>query len=394
LQAAGRDGGGVAGLMAAARKEQGRKAAGINNSLIFRAIFAITFNLSMRNTVIRVWKGELPFVRQLLLPLLYFASLIYGVCLKAREAMYRNGFMKINEMAIPVVSVGNITLGGTGKTPVVEKISRRLKEEGFSPAIITRGYGREKRGIFPVNTREHVARDVGDEAYMLARKNPIPVVVGSDRAGAVQLAMERFGADVAILDDGFQRRDIRKDLEILILSGSDAGAGKALFPLGSLREPITRVKDADVVLVSKDEAAGERPPFMRNKPAFRVKFRPLHLFHMKENLIGHYRYLEGKRVLAFSGLGDNESFFSLLGNLGARVVRTISFADHHRYTEKDMDDLRACADAEMLVTTEKDAVKIQELEYPQQLFYLAVEMEIEGEERLFQLIREKIERKR
>ncbi len=296
----------------------------------------------------------------------------------------------MQRVPIPVVSIGNITLGGTGKTPLVEWLSQRLKAEGFRPGIVLRGYKRERPGIFAVDPAKDSARSAGDEAYMLARRTRVPVIVGADRAEAIRLGIDSFGIDVALLDDGFQRRDIGKDLDILVLSGSTGKESAMLFPLGSLREPINCVRKADVVVFNKGEPDGEARALVRGIPAFRMRYRPLHLYNMKQDAAGHFGFLKGKRTLAFAGLGDNESFFGLLKALGALLVETVSFPDHHGYSERDMVELTSRTGVDILVTTEKDAVKVKELSCPANLFFLAIEVEIEGEGRLFDIVRSRI----
>ncbi len=353
----------------------------------------------MHQTMARVWRGDSPYLRWLMYPLLITLSLINRIILSVREYMYRTNIFKTQEAPIPVISVGNISLGGTGKTPVVEKLSLWLKEQGCNPVIISRGYRREKKGVFQVDPRSETPRTAGDEAFMLARKTGVPVIVGVDRGEAIALGIRSVNAGVAILDDGFQRRDIVKDVEIVVMNGSLAPESLALFPLGSLREPVERVRNADVVLVNKGKPSdGLGPsngldPVMEGIPSFPIRHRPLHLVHMKGQRIGHYRYLKGKRIIAFSGLGDNESFFGLLEELGATIISRVPFPDHNGYTEKDLDRILSRGPVDMIVTTEKDAVKIECLKYPDNLFYLTIEMEIGDEERLFQTVLRKIEGK-
>lgn len=347
----------------------------------------------MRDTIIKVWNGELWYLRWLFAPLLYPLSLIYGICLKVRERMYKQGRYEVKEAPIPVVSVGNITLGGTGKTPLVERVAMRLKEKGFRPGIITRGYKRKKKGIFAVNPSSDTARDTGDEALMLARKTNVPVIVGADRTGAILHGIEKFNINVALLDDGFQRRDLRKDIEILVLNGSQKGRTGELFPLGSLREPVERIRDAHIVLVNKGQVGEWVKGLVGDGvTAYQMRYKPCHLHNVNENTIGSYRFLRGKRVLAFSGLGDNESFFQLVRSLGGKLVHSVSFTDHYAYRQSDLDSLASYRDVEMLVTTEKDAVRFEGMDCPAHLFYLTVELEIDYEDKLLEQITRKIAR--
>ena len=340
----------------------------------------------MGNIILRVWRGEAEFLRAVLFLPLGFLSWIYRICLSVRESLFKTGMLRVEKAGIPVVSVGNITVGGTGKTPVVELLSRRLKEQGFHPGIVTRGYKRKREGVFGVNAKKDDAASVGDEALMLARRTGLPVIVGKKRMQAVELGIKEFGIDIALLDDGYQVRDLRKDLEILILNGKKGEHEGDLFPLGPYREPLAVIRRAGAVLISKGELSDGTRVHAAGIPSFRVKYRPTFLYDIKRDLIGPCAYLKEKKVLAFAGLGDNRSFFELLKELGAEVVHEVEFPDHHAYKARDMEQLRSLKGAEMLVTTEKDAIKLDRLEIPENLFYLAVEAVVEREEELIGLI--------
>jgi tetraacyldisaccharide 4'-kinase len=344
----------------------------------------------MRRSVVKTWKGEAGRTKWVLHPLLKALSLVYGVALKLRDKLYRAGLVKVKEVPIPVISVGNITLGGTGKTPIVERISRRLKEAGFNPGIVTRGYKRTRKGVFHVDSQCDDAVSVGDEAYMLACKTQIPVLVGADRAAAILKGIEDFQIDVAVLDDGFQLKNLRKDMEIVVLNGRKSRESKGLFPLGPFREPVARVREADTILISKGDLDRDLAKMVQGIPSFRVRYQPVHLYNVKNRLIGHYNFLKGKRVLAFSGLGDNNSFFSLLRELGARIVHRIEYPDHYAYGERDVERFFSHKDVEMIVTTEKDAVKLAGLDCPNHLFYLSIEARIEKEKELLDLIQHRV----
>ncbi len=344
----------------------------------------------MRETMVRVWNREAKFARWFLYIPLAFLSYLYQIGLMAREYMYRTGLMTTQTAPIPVISVGNITLGGTGKTPVVERLSRKFKEKGFNPGIITRGYMRKKDGTFPVDIKSDTAETAGDEAYMLAKRTHIPVIVGKDRLRAIECGMVDCRIDMAILDDGFQVRDLKKDVDILILNGKESPGRRELFPLGPYRESIERVRSSDAILVNKAEPDSVTLYFTRGIPKFQVSYKPAHLYNMKKDLITHYNFLKGRRTLAFSGLGDNQSFFQLLRTIGADVVHEISYPDHHRYTPRDLQKVVAVDDIQCIVTTEKDAVKLLGMELPENLFYLSIEVRIEDEDTLMELLLKKI----
>ncbi len=340
----------------------------------------------------KLWRGEVTFARSFLLGPLRILSSIYRICLRLRERVYETGVLRTEEVSIPVISVGNITVGGTGNTPVVERLSRELKALGFNPGIVTRGYKRKKKGVFSVDTRKDDAEQVGDEAFMMARKTGIPVIVGNNRAEAIDKGIKTFHIDLAVLDDGFQVRNLHKDMEILLLNGTRNSAGNhELFPSGPCREPLNRIQEADIILINKGELDATMNSLVQGKPSFRVTYSPTHLYNVGQNMMTHYNFLRGKRIVAFSGLGDNQSFFSLLRELGGRLVQTINYPDHYWYKESDLARISSYKDVDILVTTEKDAVKLVHLErIPDNLFYLAIEARIEGERNLLELIQRKV----
>jgi tetraacyldisaccharide 4'-kinase len=348
----------------------------------------------MKNLILKIWRGEAKYLKWFLYPLLFFLSWVYKLCLKLREAMYSMDMIKMKEVSIPVVSIGNITLGGTGKTPVVERLSMKLKEAGLNPGIATRGYKRERGGIFCVDAKNDTAKEVGDEAFMLAKKTQIPVFVGADRAEAIGQGVKNLRIDVALLDDGFQLRNIKKDMDILILNGREDGKNYGLFPLGPYREPVERIKDADVIIVNKGDMNGETGQYSEGIPVFRAQYKPAYLYNIKMDLIAHYNFLKGSNVLAFAGLGDNRSFFNLLKTMGVHVLHEISYPDHYAYKRKDMEKLLSVKDVDAFVTTEKDAVKIIDMDIPENLFYLAIETVIEREDEFMACIMKKIEDKK
>jgi tetraacyldisaccharide 4'-kinase len=345
----------------------------------------------MKNTVLKIWQGESVLGKWFLYLPLFFLSKVYGYCLTVRNIFYKSGVLKTDEVSIPVLAIGNITVGGTGKTPVVEKLAHRLREMGFNPGIITRGYKRTRQGTFSIDRNNDKAAEVGDEALMLARKTKIPVVVGTRRSLAIIEAMKKCSVDLAILDDGFQVKNIKKDVEVVVVKGGERNKSSDLFPLGPCREPINRLKDADAVLVNNGIIGSDISNMLEGIPTFQMTYRPVHLYNMKHNLIAHYNILHGKKVFAFSGLGDNRSFFDLLRSLGADVVREVSFQDHHVYSVKDLEMISSFREANLIVTTEKDAVKISEMAIPDNLFYLSVEAKIDKEQELIEVILRKIQ---
>lgn len=252
---------------------------------------------------------------------------------------------------IPVICAGNYHLGGAGKTPFVMVLVELLKELGEKPFVLSRGYGGKLRGPVLVKA-PHDADDVGDEPLLLSRV--APVVVAADRLAGALRARE-LGASVIVMDDGFQNPSLRKDLAIVVID-SGRGAGNAsVFPAGPLRAPLdAQIARTDTLLViglahGADEVAARVAA--RGAPVLHARFRP------SETSIGA---LQGRRVLAFAGIGDPERFFKTLRNNGIEVARTRTFDDHHLYSIEEIEQLTAEAAAErlLLVSTEKDMVRL------------------------------------
>jgi tetraacyldisaccharide 4'-kinase len=340
----------------------------------------------MKNIILQIWKGDAQWMGRLLYIPLSILSYAYGMCLAVRQQMYKLGLIKIEEVPIPVISVGNITLGGTGKTPVVARLSAGLKKIGFNPGIVTRGYKRQRKGVFCVDAAKDDALSAGDEAFMLAVSTQLPVIVGNNRAAAVVEGMKNCGIDLVLLDDGFQVMNLKKDVEVLVLKGKGTGESEGLFPLGPNREPLARIRDANILLMHSGDLGLRVKEYTEGIPAFRVQYKPAYLYKLKGNLIGRYNFLKGRRVIAFSGLGDNESFFRLLREIGARVIQALEYPDHHVYTQRDMETISSVKGADVIVTTEKDAVKLAGLKVPERLFYLAIEVRIDKEEEFLEVL--------
>ncbi len=248
------------------------------------------------------------------------------------------------QTAIPVICVGNIMVGGTGKTPLTIEIIKYLKSKGANPHVISRGYGGNLENI-KVN-KKHSVKDVGDEPLMLSKY--APVWVGKNRKKTAKLAI-REGATVLIMDDGFQNKKIRKDFSILVFDGK-VGIGNGMgLPIGRLRESLSSgLKRADaVVIVGKDKTKLKKK--IKNKvPVFFASVAPEKIPDMR------------KKYLAFAGIGRPEKFYETLKNLGTRIVETHSFPDHYVYKKNDLKRLEKSAEKQglSLITTEKDFVRL------------------------------------
>jgi tetraacyldisaccharide 4'-kinase len=294
---------------------------------------------------------------------------LYAAVVRARAAAYGHGLLKVHDLPLPVVSVGNLTFGGTGKTPTVIALVRDLVRRGRRPAVLTRGYGRRGTSqLIVVGPDPELAVDrAGDEPLEMAGRLPgVPIVVDADRVRGGREAT-RLGADVLVLDDGFQHLRLARDLDLVLVDAGDPWGGGALPPRGRLREPLTALARASAVLVTKvpadaapvvdhitDEVtriAGARPLLTARLVASRV--RTPSGWELPD-------VLAGRRVLAFAGIGRPQGFVAVLEDAGAEVVATRWYRDHHRYVEGDLERVVADAAARgvIAVTTTKDAVKL------------------------------------
>ena len=266
-----------------------------------------------------------------------------------------------------VISVGNLSLGGSGKTPVVAALARLLRARGERPVILTRGYGRRDttEGVLVVSDGTRVLEPVtrsGDEPQLLARTlRDVPVLVSADRYMAGLFAEQHLGATVSLLDDGFQHLQLERDVDLLLVSPADLQ--ERVLPAGRLREPLDAAQFADAVLVAgtDDDVASVAAALGRSN-AFRVVQNYWRVQKAPPNTerVGAVLSDPAARVVAFAGIARPERFFNALRSLGYDVARELTFRDHHWYTPRDLETIRAAArdtNASLIVTTEKDAVR-------------------------------------
>jgi tetraacyldisaccharide 4'-kinase len=318
--------------------------------------------------------------------LLFLLSFVYRAVVRLRLLAYSRGLFRSRRLPIPVISVGNITIGGTGKTPAVILIAGILRSRGKRPVILSRGYGRKDESSIEAAVGPGAdCERIGDEpALMAARLKDIPVVVGRDRLAAGREALDRYRPDVAVLDDGFQHLRLARDLDIVLIDGADPfGSGK-LFPAGILREPLRELRRADAVVITRSDRAkdlGQVRELIREctaAPVFTSRHAPAGLADLRSGEVRQVASLRGAPVFAFAGIARPEGFFALLAEQGALVKGSASYADHHRYTMDDLASLyRRSADsgAVMLVTTEKDGIKLRDMQ-PEGIWALRIEMEV------------------
>ena len=286
-------------------------------------------------------KGQTPFTARILWPL----AALYDF-----GASVRRWASKPEHTPVPIICVGNLTVGGTGKTPVVIALAEQLQEMGRKPFVLSRGYGGALHGPVLVDPKNHRAHDVGDEPLLIARA--APVVVCKDRRMGARFAA-REGADIILMDDGFQNPTLHKDHSLVVIDGRRLLGNGRVFPAGPLRENIQAgLARADALLIMGGDPSLALPPELEafSGPKLRADLKPQ----------VHAELLRGIKVLAFAGIGSPDKFFRTVKSLGARVMGVVSFPDRHPYTEKDLKSLKKRArDLEAdLVTTEKDAVRL------------------------------------
>jgi tetraacyldisaccharide 4'-kinase len=301
---------------------------------------------------------------------------IYGAVIRAKNALHERGTLRSRRLRGPVVSVGNLAVGGSGKTPFVILLGSLLKARGVEFDVLSRGYGRTTSGVLLVDPHGK-PQDFGDEPLLMARSLGVPVVVGEKRYDAGLFAEAQFGVRVHLLDDGFQHRDLARDLDLVLVNSSDFE--DSLLPGGRLREPLTALKRADVVVLE------EGVPYPARKLGRKT------LWHIRRGL--SIPDLP-PRVAAFCGIARPERFFGQLRAAGVVAAVELAFPDHHAYTEKDVRDLLELKEAKncaAFVTTEKDLVNLQESgKRLGPIFAATVTMELTAPEMALSLLMDRI----
>ncbi len=341
---------------------------------------------------------------------LYGLSLIFGLLARLRLFLYKKRILKDQPLGCLVVVVGNLTVGGTGKTPVVEKFARSLQQRGRRVAILSRGYksrdlAKETRfqklwrtlvtggdALPPkvVSDGEKVLLDsefAGDEPYMLARNLPgVVVLVDKDRVKSGTYAIKRFGCDTLVLDDGFQYLPLKGRLNLLLVDKSNPFGNRYLMPRGILREPVRHLKRASYVFLTKSDGVRDlelEALIEKHNPGVDViecAHKPQYLKEVNGDGRLPLDELLQKRIGAFSGIAVPDSFEGFLRDFGANLLYTKRFLDHHRFDADELEEIfdeAASAKLDFIVTTEKDAVRIPEGSvFPLPLYYLRLEIEI------------------
>ena len=326
-------------------------------------------------------------------------SALYAFALTCRRFSYAH-IKKPDKLPAKVISIGNLTLGGTGKTPAVISLAREAKKRGFTPCILTRGYkGKAKNICFVSKGNGSLlnAEQAGDEAFLMAEiLRGIPVVKGAKRYEAGIFALKELSSQPSalslrpslfILDDGFQHWRLHRDIDILLIDAANPFGNEKLFPEGIMREPFSAMKRANIIVITKaDMAVQGRIHAIMDKikkynpeaPIFTASHKPTGVAGISGESKG-LDSLRNKKIYAFSGIANPAYFRSTLTLSGALIVEFRKFRDHHIYRQKDMDEIKKDASGLEIITTEKDLVKLKELRIPENLSALKIEFSIDDD---------------
>ncbi|MES0447847.1 MAG: tetraacyldisaccharide 4'-kinase [Desulfobacterales bacterium] len=319
-------------------------------------------------------------------PFLFAISIFYGGLIKLREALYKKGVLQSKRLPCPVVSIGNITVGGTGKTPMTLYVTELIRRFGYKVAIVSRGYkGKaEKTGGVVCDGRKICMEpdQAGDEPFMMAKKlRSVPVIVGKDRFKAGMLAVKEFNPDVVLLDDGFQHLRLYRDIDLVLLDFNSPFGNGNLLPRGILREPASSLSRADALILTRSDSAPgsikanflDRLMYLSQKRSVYITFHAPYIYKvikadgdMEHIDLSKSRDLDseiikGRKVFTFSGIARNEDFKHTVESFGCDVSGFAGFPDHHKYSDEDINKiLRLAKDAgaEIVCTTEKDYARM------------------------------------
>lgn len=363
---------------------------------------------------------EKGFISNIFIHMLYFFSFVYCQLLELKLTFYRWGLLKQYKLDCHVISLGNITVGGTGKTPTAQRLAAAIRDMGYRVVILNRGYRAKWRGkVGVVSDGKKIYMSVaeaGDEAFLLAKNLPkVPVLIGADRAVTGKYAVDTLGAQVVILDDGYQHWRLIRDLDILLIDAINVFGNSYMLPRGTLREPLSHLDRADVCLLTKVDQADENACARikttiaeNNQHALIVE--SIHHPKCFIEIADWYKdipskstevdTLKGKQVTAVSAIGNPASFEQTISDIGAIVVESVRFPDHHDYTMAEMQDVLERAieeNAEAIIITEKDAVKIpaEFIHSNRQLpvYVLSIEISFQaGYDHFMELIRESLKK--
>ena len=298
---------------------------------------------------------------------MYPFSWLYGIVVSLRNFCYDRKIFRIEKAGIPVISVGNMTVGGTGKTPLVEYLVRYLSGKGKKVAVLSRGYGRSASQQYAVGAGETDrgnAASLGDEPYQIAKKFPHATVIANpSRRDAARVAVQNYGAEIVVLDDGFQHRVLARNLDILVINGDNPIEKEPLLPAGRRREPLSALRRANVIAYSWKN--GKKKDLVKlsvnNTPSINVGFKPLCFRSLDGSSPIGLSDLKGKACVAFCGIADPAPFREMLEQCGLVIKDFLKFPDHHVFAPTDFARIVRATESnsvDCIITTEKDAARL------------------------------------
>lgn len=350
-----------------------------------------------QHVIHRIWQ------RHGLLGALGWLALVPAACgfsliVRGRNRLYDRRWLAVHAGGLQVISVGNLSVGGTGKTPMVLWLAQALQSRGHKVGILTRGYRGGNTGLTVVGVEGQplaTPEAVGDEPVMLARSFPGVVIAGRDRVAGAQLAREQFGLELVILDDGFQHRRLDRQVDLLLVNGGSGNSNAGLLPAGPFREPFSAARRADIALVTKSAQKHEgnarfqgsiKRALGDGKPVYYGHLQPVILVSAEQRQWRELPLtaLSGKRILALTGIADPSPFYQSLHEWEAEITEVMEFPDHHQYVQADWQRISLAGQkVDMIVTTEKDLVKLERFPFAMgKLVALRVRMAIEHDDRL------------
>ena len=335
-----------------------------------------------------------PLLLKLLLLFLLPPSWCYAIIVWFRNWAYDYQLLSSYQSSLPIISVGNITVGGTGKTPTVDWLVKAFTAAGKRIAIVSRGYGGSyQQAVAVVSDGCQImmaAEQCGDEPLLLARRNPeCPIIVARQRAAGVRYVEEHLDVDVIVLDDAFQHRRLARDVDLVLLDARDPFGNRWTLPAGKLREGISALKRADVLLLTRSDSMVDLPdcsrPFFHSRHCLSLTVTAL------DGITCHIDELKNKNICAFSGLADNQRFLETLSEHGVVPDRFCSLPDHVVYVPETLEMISTeAAGCDLLLTTEKDAVKLAANMFELPCYYVGLHLEITDGEGLIELISHKL----
>ena len=343
-------------------------------------------------------------VRKILSLPLTLLSLVFLLGVYIRVFLYRFGFFKTEKLNCRVVSIGNLTVGGTGKTPLIFEMAKRLREKGEGVVVVSRGYKGSKanevtiasHGDGPLVSWE----EVGEEPFWLARRcKGIPVLVGKNRYRVGQFALKKLKPTVILLDDGFQHLKLHRDLNLLLIDCTAPFGNGYLLPRGPLREPLSHMNRASGVVLTRVNQAQDLEgikqkiePWVQGKPIFHLNFFPVGFLSLGTEMEAGLTLIKEKKVLAISGIGNPFNFHQTLHELEPKEILEKVYPDHHHYSRRDFEEiLEAGKKVNFIITTEKDSVKLEPfLEKETSLWVLRIEGRITEQKEWMEYITRKV----